>query len=475
MKINHKLLLLAVIFICAFAPKGADAKIDTQELSRRLAEDVQKLRIPGMAVVIVDPDEVLYSETFGNCETIETPFLIGSVSKTFTAVSIMKLVEEGKIDLDTSIADYLNLTAYLRNPSDGEKITVRQLLNHTSGLGEYQRFGNAAITETYGKYRYANVNYGILGKIIETVSGESYADFTERNIFRPLQMNHAAATLAKSEENGLIHGYRNYFGIPVPGELDYPTDKSWSTVPAGYISASAADMGKYLQMYLNHGRGILQPTTIDKMFDETIQQDESGLNYYGLGWMRTFQYSRPVILHAGLVENFASNVLILPNEGIGIAVLVNMNDYLVSNQFLENITRSLLGEENSDIPDDVYLKSHLMIDLIYLGILAISLLPVLFLRRWYRSEKIYLNRFFDILLHLIFPIVLLGIPHMLGAPLWVVWLFVKDLFFILILSAAVLLATGCVKFLLIRKKSSIFKEGNYKIERSKIRSTIRGS
>lgn len=116
-------------------------------------------------------------------------------------------------------------------------------MNQTGGFGTYQRFGNAKITESYGQHVYANVNYGLLGKIIEAVSGENYADYVDKNIFTPLKMDHSAATLEESKANGLIDGYRNYFGIPVAGEPDYPDDSSWSTVPAGYLSSGASDMG----------------------------------------------------------------------------------------------------------------------------------------------------------------------------------------------------------------------------------------
>ena len=95
----------------------------------------------------------------------------------------MQLVEEEKVDLDTAISDYIDTSAYFINASDGDRITVRQLLNQTSGLGTYQRFGNAKITESYGQHQYANINYGLLGEIIETVSGISYSEYMNKNIF----------------------------------------------------------------------------------------------------------------------------------------------------------------------------------------------------------------------------------------------------------------------------------------------------
>ena len=213
-----------ILFILVLVPCTAFAynMPDFDTINEQLEADVKAFHIPGMAVIVVNKDEVLFAEAYGNCESIDTPFIIGSMSKSFTALAIMQLVEQGKIDLDTPISDYIDVSLYLKNALDGNRITVRQLLNHTSGLGTYQRFGSAKITDSYGKYEYANVNYGLLGKIIESVSGKSYSDYVEQYIFSPLDMEHSSATFDNSKADGLIAGYRNYFGIPIAGEPDYP-------------------------------------------------------------------------------------------------------------------------------------------------------------------------------------------------------------------------------------------------------------
>lgn len=271
MKITLKNIISTLIMlICTFAANTYTAYAydvpDFEEVSRQLEEDVEKYHIPGMAVIVVDADKVLFSETYGNCESTDTPFIIGSMSKSFTALSVMQLAEEGKIDIDKPISYYIDTAQYLKNPSDGDKIAVRQLLNQTGGLDTYAKFGTAKITDSYGTHLYANVNYSLLGKIIESVSGVSYSDYVEQNIFAPLGMEHTSADLENSKADGLISGYRNYFGINIAGEPDYPDDSSWSGVPAGYISSSAADMGKYLQMYLNGGRDIISRSSLETIF-----------------------------------------------------------------------------------------------------------------------------------------------------------------------------------------------------------------
>lgn len=88
-----------------------------------------------------------------------------------------------------------------------------------------------------------------------------------------LSMSHTAATFVESKENGLITRYRNYFGLPITGETDYPEKHSWSTVPAGYLSSSVSDMAKYLQMYLNEGMGIISQNSLNTMLYENVYVD----------------------------------------------------------------------------------------------------------------------------------------------------------------------------------------------------------
>lgn len=387
--------LFCIIFVFWARPSYALADgdidyhtMDYEAVGAQIAKDVEEYHVPGMAVIVVGKDAVLFAETYGNCESIDTPFIIGSMSKSFTALSVMQLLEQGKVELDAPISGYIDCSDYLKDPSEGDEIMVRELLNHTSGLDTNHYFGNAKITESRGTYRYSNVGYGLLGKIVEAVSGMSYEEYVEQNIFGPLNMEHSAASLEKSRENGLISGYRNYFGIPVAGAPDYPNGSSpsrdsapYSTVQAGYISSSASDMGKYLQMYLNGGLGIVSQESINTMFYDIVPEDGNGNDFYGMGWGYSTQYSQSLLNHSGLVENYTSNMFIIPEKEIGIVVLVNMNDYLVTNNLLGNIILPLLGEEKVSLPDHAYLLFHILIDLIYLVIVIASVIPLASIRK----------------------------------------------------------------------------------------------
>ena len=100
----------------------ATSSPDYDKISKQLADDVKKHHIPGMAVMVVDKDSVLFQETYGNCNSIDTPFIIGSMSKSFTAVAIMQLVEENKIDLNKPVSEYINATEWFVDSSDCEII-----------------------------------------------------------------------------------------------------------------------------------------------------------------------------------------------------------------------------------------------------------------------------------------------------------------------------------------------------------------
>ena len=432
-------------------------EVNYDEVSEQIENDVERFHIPGMAVIVVDKDEILFSETYGNCESTDTPFIIGSMSKSFTALSIMQLVEAERINLDAPISEYIDASMWFVNDSDCDKITVRNLLNHTSGITTYHIFGKLEITDSFGKYIYANANYGLLGLIIESVSGVSYEKYVNDNIFEPLSMNHSAASLEQSKKNGLIDGYRNYFGIPVAREPDYPGDiaeGSWTNVPAGYLSSSVDDMGKYMQMYLNGGEGIISEESINTMFYDNVPSDDGTFNY-GMGWQYTTElFRQPVLWHSGLVENYTSNMFILPNEGIAVVVLVNMNDYLIGNNLLGNIVAPLIGEKHQNTPN-WYIIEHIIFDAVYLLLFFVSISSAFALKKWCKKKRTVKTYIFDSVVHIALPVVLLCIPLISRTPIRVLWLFVKDLCLVVYVNAAILILIGVGKLiLLITKKKS---------------------
>lgn len=231
------------------------------------------------------------------------------------------------------------------------------------------------------------------------------------------------------------------------GEPDYPleiTSGTWTNVPAGYLSSSASDMGKYLQMYLNGGDNLISEESVNSMFYDNVAVDD-GSYYYGMGWnYSTEMFSQQILWHAGLVENYTSNMFIIPDKGIAVVVLVNMNDYLVCNNLIGNVVNPLIGEERQDLPN-LYVILHFVIDIICLSLCCISILPLVTIKRWNKKEKKKSDYVIDCLRHIILPMILLCIPVTMGIPLRVLWLFVKDVCIVIYANAGVLVAVGIYK------------------------------
>ncbi len=423
------------------------------DIDAYLADACKKAHFPAMSITIVDKENVLLSKTYGKCESTDIPFLLGSVSKSFTALCIMQLVEQGKIELDALISNYLSKS------HTNNSITIRQLLNHTSGLDEHQNLENYKIVNKQGIHHYANVNYSLLGKIIEKISGFSYEDYVNENIFQPLTMTKSATTYEKAKENGLIETYNNWFGINTNTNPIFPKNEdAWITAPAGRISSSTADLGKYLQMYLNGGKGIITNESIHKMFYENVDV-ESNIPYkYGMGWtLINNPLPQSALRHAGLVETGMSTIYILPEREIGIAIAVNSNDYFVGKDMMDRIDWSialmLMGEKPNQIGANEYVTRHLLYDFAYLVVFVISVLPIclisLFKKRIGKG-KLWLKITLLALLHLALPIFILLLPQMFFAtPLWVVQAFVPDMFFTMILSSCLLFIGGIAKIILL--------------------------
>ena len=458
-----QVIVLCAVFIIGFCGNQTKAFADGDgnvfdRIDSYLSDAASKAHFPSMSVTIVDQENVLLSKTYGSCKSPDTPFLLGSVSKSFTALCVMQFVEQGKIDLDANMAEYLP------DSTDGNKITIRQLLNHTSGLGEHQNLSNYRIVGKQGVHTYANVNYSLLGKIVEAVSNQSYESYLEENVFRPLNMTNSAATLEKSIENGLISGYENWFGINVTTKPHYPkSSDAWISVPAGYLSASTADLGKYLQMYLNGGQGIISSESIDKMFYENVSVNASIPYRYGMGWTLINEpLKEPALRHSGLVETGMSTLYLLPESGIGIAIAVNTNDYFVGKDLMDRMDWSvallLMGDEPNQIGASEYGTRHFLYDFIYFIAFAVSVLPLcllhLYKKRLHKGTLAF-KIVVLVLLHLILPIFVLLLPQIaFSTPLWVVCAFVPDMFTTIVVSATLLFAGGIIKtiFLITKRK-----------------------
>ena len=302
--------------------------------------------IAGAVVVVVKDGEVLLQKGYGYADLAErtpvdpanTLFRPGSVSKLFTWTAVMQLVEQGKLDLDADVNQYLDFEIPAR---DGKPVTLRNVMTHTAGfeeqiralitadgesitpLGEAlkhwvpERIHAAGSTPAYSNYATA-----LAGYIVERVSGESFDDYIDGHIFQPLGMNHSSfrqplppALLAKMSKG---------YATASDGE---PKDYEFiSLAPAGSLASTGADMARFMIAHLQggayDGARILGADTA-RMMHTTGQASVGPLNRMMLGFYETSVNGHRAIAHGGDTQWFHSDLQLFPDDGVGIFVSMN--------------------------------------------------------------------------------------------------------------------------------------------------------
>jgi CubicO group peptidase (beta-lactamase class C family) len=442
-------------------------QVDQDRIDAYIQSRMQIANIPGLALGVVYGDEVVYLRGYGiagpdgRTVTPQTPFILGSTSKSFTALAVMQLVEAGRIDLDAPVTTYIPWFR-TNDAAASAQITVRHLLNQNSGLPAYAgRQGIAdndqsdmaleigirdlaavQLSQPAGQsYEYANENYNILGLIVQTVSGHSYEEYIRSAIFAPLQMSHSAAALSDPAAVDIATGYRYWFFWPVAFDAPYPRRMT----PSGFLISSAEDMTHYLIAQLNGGtygnNQLLSPEGIDTLHTPGARLSPS--SSYGMGWVIQGQPGSTRIWHNGDVSNFHSNLLLLPDQHIGIVVLVNVGGFFNSNAInipIEGVAEILLGNNLTastnpplTIIPQVALLAALLIPIVwiawsYLSIRRLQRLGELPLRGIPRFWRLYLPLAIDILPVGIAWIIL---PTQFHAPIETIALFAPDAFIVI--------------------------------------------
>ena len=434
-----RFIILLALIAAGAACFGNVSEDRLQKFESYMDEVQQAYHIPGLAFVITSQEETLLEKSYGQCTSLDQIFYIGSMSKSYTAACLMQLVEKGLVKLDDDIS------VYLPDYKFQKPVTVLHLLNHTSGFDTHAKLHNVKQKKSYGHYEYANVNYDLLGKIIEAVSGQSYEDYIQQNLFGPLGMEASRANAWAVKDNpDLLLGNRNYFGFFKQGQTDIPTEKSWFHEPAGYIATSPHNHAKYLRMYLKDGMAagseILSPESIQKMWYKNVSEEVKQFDlYYGMGWNYMNWQGQPMIFHGGQVENGITFQYILPDKKLAVCFMINASDYLVMNNLMNGVIFDsvgiLNGQEAPAINHKTWFLLHLALNAIYFFMLGLSVFFLI------KVRKIVLR----IICFIIWPIFLLTFTRLLlNTPLWVVRLFVPDLYYVIIASAVIALIGGFV-------------------------------
>ena len=438
-----------------------------EQVDAYINETMKRLPIPGIAVGIVKGDRVLYLQGYGTANvdgdpvTPQTPFMMASVTKSFTALAVQQLTRAGKLDLDTPVQTYIP-EFRLDNEHDGGTVTVRHLLEHTSGISTsegnepYLQSPNAKFNDALkqlaeyrpkyeaGKqYEYSNWNYALLGEIISRVSGQSYVEYMQKKVLEPLEMSHASFadyhTLPGAATGNLI-----VFGIPVP----YDEKRVPTTLSAGYLNASAEEMTHYLVTFFNHGQ-----------YNGHDLLPSEGLGWYDTSWN----------WHTGMPEDICygfsgghnsinTNIQLFSFHRVGVVVLMNTRlDQLIPgptvNDIAFNLARMTINFPHEVPSNRFFYGGYAALDIVFL-LLVISIFWQIFhLKDWstrYREAKISrrIAIWLGIVLDLVISIGILVLPSAMKTR-WNIMLFFRPDFSIPLLSVGICLGMlGLTKIVL---------------------------
>ncbi len=458
------------------------ARTNASRIDEYISRAMEAGRIPGLALAILEGHEVTCLKGYGVADrsgravTPQTPFFLGSVGKTLTALGIRQLVNEGRIAYDTTVRECIPWFT-LADADAAARITVRHLIEHKSGLSRAAGSENYTFQSKYnveqlvrklaqvelvrppGAAReYSNLNFVILGHIIETVSGLTYEQYIQKNIFDRLEMKTSFLSRQPAEKAGLAAGHKIVFGITVPLELPWPT----AQVPAGFQISSAEDMARYVSLFLNNGYFKGESVIPNNELPErkpplgAFAENERGYLAY---WQIFRKPDRIGTGHAGGDGLYSTVIRIFPLSMLGIVVLANCSDTVSAESIGEGIAAILEGKQPA--APDRSLPAHWLLALVACAIVALLVFRAGRARRFpgLVSEKgarpLLAWALFWLLDGALPLFILLGIPRV-GDMTWKYHLIANpEIASIQLASALLLAATGLTKvFLLIRKKQA---------------------
>jgi len=446
---------VAAIFLVLLCPTVLLASEPQAELEEFLDQELTRSGIPGAAYAIVKDGEIQASargQKLARTEVAlspDTPFLIGSISKSFTAVAIMQLVEAGQIDLDGQIGDYLPEFA---EPISGA-VSPRELLSHTSGfstiVGNSRRPGDGADEDLEAHviwlakqdqefrpgvgWQYSNANYQILGRLIEVISGRDYAAYVEAEIMAPLGMENSSVSDGGLPPDGMAVAHRPWF----TGHRPYPLESTGRVnAAAGGIFSSANDLALYLAMMLNGEDDVISAASKAEM----LEPANPVVRFYGLGWF--IDADKGTVYHGGLVAGTETLATMKPAANEAVVVLVNANSGIgfgETHALRNGISARVLGLDYAGE------ASRFWTQVTYLSVMALPLIFVLcVVVAWRGRSALAAKSGVFGLFSLWFPVVAMGvmawmlavqIPQWFGGNLATMQLFQPDFGWAMLLSA----------------------------------------
>lgn len=330
------LILLSGLMLIACREDGVELKID------KVFEEFQTGNTPGAAVGVYKDGEIAFKKGYGQANlemkipiSTNTDFRLASITKQFTAMCILILSERGELSFDDNLQKF-----FPDFPEYGSEITVKHLLTHTSGLLAYENFIDDTVTvqlhdsdvleilkrqdSTYFEpgtmYRYSNTGYAVLALIVEKVSGKSFAQFLEENIFEPLHMYNSVAY-----QKGINEVPNRAFGYAKTdsGFVDSDQSLTSAVLGDGGIYTSVEDMYQW-DLTLGTGK-LISKELMNEAWQKAELSDGSEIDY-GYGWRLDEYKELRRVYHTGSTCGFSNVYMRFPEKNLSVIVLMNIPD-----------------------------------------------------------------------------------------------------------------------------------------------------
>jgi CubicO group peptidase (beta-lactamase class C family)/D-alanyl-D-alanine dipeptidase len=354
-------LALAFIYACGTQPDAIGPRSDyatvAEELERVITYEMQDKDLPAVSIALVDDQEVVWAKGFGMADpdakvpaTARTVYRVGSVSKLFTDIGIMQLVERGELDLDAPVTQYL--PDFQPNNPFSRPITLRQLMSHRSGLvreppvGNYFDPGEPSLQETVRslnrtalvykpetRTKYSNAGIAVVGYVLERLKGTPFSEYLKKSVLEPLGMGSSSF----APEPNIVKDLATASMWTYDGRVFQAPTFELGEAPAGSMYSTVLDLSRFMSVLFNGGRGpegqILKPETLEEMW--TPQYPAAGEKIgFGLGFAISDFQGRRRIGHAGAIYGFATQLFALPEEKLGVVAVTTMD---VANSVMRRI------------------------------------------------------------------------------------------------------------------------------------------
>lgn len=382
MKISFLLAASCAAFNLLISPFPAEALLGSPTSVNVLDDGIRQMlsswEVPGVAVAVVKDDRVVFSKGYGTTAarkgepvTADTLFALGSISKSLTAAALAMLVDEGKINWDDPVTDYLP-RFQLHDPYLAQQLTIKDLLTHRVGLAENDgnlllaRFQDDELLERIaqlspvGQFRssfaYQNVLYIVAGKLLEAVTGQTWDDFVQNRLLKPLGMT-ASRTSPDAVRDGI--DLAKPFVKGEQGVTQVELARVAAVGPAGGLVSNVNDMAQYVRLMLakgvHQGRQLISEQSINTITaptvvvplteDYAIKDPYAHILTYGLGWYIHEDRGYKIVQHRGRFPGYTARITLVPDQNLGVVVLTNLEKSLAADMLCYEISDRFLGRQ----------------------------------------------------------------------------------------------------------------------------------